>query len=198
MVRPPDAEIAKLMQVAREIRDTSEAEGYTVGVAVRQHKAFSSTRRSASSMERDLVLDAARCGASKASLPFEEVSGCLDIVAVSGDTIRRFRVRRVALNAEGDYEAICGGGSSLLTSEPESFYREEKWILGFAASDDHTIEHLMAAEIVGWRGDGPFRLVFGTIIDLSDDQPPRGFTSTDDDLEGFEDEEGETGSATGA
>ena len=204
MVRPPAAEVAKLMQVAREIRDTAEAEGYTVSVALRQNTAFSRTRRSGSSMERDMVLEAARCGASKASLPFEDVLGGLNIVATSDTTIRRYRVRSVKLSVKGEYDVVCNGDSSLMTllaSEPESFYSEEKWIFGFIMSEDHTADHLMAAEIVGWRGDGPFHLLFGTIIDLSDDQPPPGFTSTNEGLDDFDEDEGdgdgETGSAGG-
>jgi hypothetical protein len=65
MVRPPDAEIANLMRVSREIRDTADESGYTVSAAVRQHEAFSRTRGPASALERSLVLDAARRGASR-------------------------------------------------------------------------------------------------------------------------------------
>lgn len=192
MVRPPDAEIAKLMQVAHEIRDTTDESGFTVGEAVRQHEAFSHTRGPASALERSLILDAARRGASQAGLGPEDVSGGgLDIVTMSDSTIRRYRLRRVKLNAGGEYEVICGMGSSLLVSDPESLLREEKWIIGYVTSDDHTIEHLIAAEVVDWRGNGPVYLVLRTIVDLSDDQPPRGFTSTDEDLPGFEEEEGE-------
>ncbi|MGH3793870.1 MAG: hypothetical protein ACRDSP_03170 [Pseudonocardiaceae bacterium] len=108
---------------------------------------------------------------------------------MSDGTVRRYRVKRVKLNAKGDYEVICGAGSSLLVSDDETFFREEKWILGYIMSDDHTIDRLIAAEIVNWRGDGPVYLVLGPIIDLSDDQPSRGFTSTDEGLPGFEEEE---------
>lgn len=178
-----------LKRVAREIRDSADESGYSVGVAVRQHEAFSHTRGPASALERSLVLDAARRGASQAGLGFEEVSGGLDIITTSGDTIRRYRVKRVRLDAEGDVEVICGAGSSLLVSEPDSLLREEKWVLGYIMSDDHTIERLMAAQVVGWSGDGPVYLQLGPIINLNDHQPPPGFTSTDEGLPGFEDEE---------
>jgi len=197
MVRPLDAEIADLMQVVREIRDTTDESGYSIGVAVGQHGAFTHTRGPASALERSLVLDAARRGASQAGLWVEEVSGSLDIVTSSECAIRRYRVKRVKLNAEGGYEVICGEGSSLLVSDPESLVRQEKWILGYVMSDDHTIDHLMAAEIVDWRGDGPVYLVLGPILDLSDNQPPRGFTSTDEGLPGFEEEDGEAENVSG-
>jgi hypothetical protein len=133
-----------------------------------------------------------------AGLGIEEVSGGLDIIAISGDTIRRYRVKRVTVTRDGNYEVVCGEGSSLLVMDPETLFREERWILGYVASGDHTIDRLIAAEIVNWRGTGPVRLVFGTVIDLSDDQPPRGFISTDEELEGFEQGEGGTGSTDAA
>ncbi len=77
------------------------------------------------------MLDAARRGASRAGLATEEVSGSLDIITMSDSTIRRYRGKRVKLTAEGNYEVICGQGSSLLVSEPESLLREEKRILGY-------------------------------------------------------------------
>ncbi|WP_300014909.1 hypothetical protein [Pseudonocardia sp.] len=194
-----ESEIAVLRQVAREIRESTEESGYKVGVAVRQHGAFSQTRGPASALERSLVLEAARRGASQAGLTFEAASGSLDIITNCGDTIRYYRVKHVKLTAAGEYKVICGEGSSLLVTEPESLLREEKWILGYTLSDDHTIERLIAAEIVGWRGEGPVCLTLGSIIVLTDDPSPRGFTSTDEDLPGFEDEDGdgEIGDASG-
>lgn len=188
MVHPSGSEIARLMQLAREIRDTTDESGFAVDVAIGQHQAFSSCRRPTSELQRSLVLAAARRGASRTGLGIDEVSGSLDIIDSSSGAIRRYRVKRVTVNADGNYEAICGAGSSLLTVEHESIFPEEKWILGYALSDDHTIDQLIAAEIVGWRGSGPVRLEFGHIVDLSDTQPPHGFISTDEGLEGFDDE----------
>lgn len=194
MVRPSNAEIDGLMQVAREIRDTTDESGYSVDVAVGQHRAFSHSRGPASALERSLVLDAARRGASQAGFGIEDVSGGLDIVTYDDLTLRRYRVKRITVTADGELEAVCGAGSSLIVASPDSIFREEKWVLGFITSGDHTIERLVAAEIVNWRGDGPVRLEFGTVIELTDSQPPRGFVSTDEDLEGFE-EDGDAGSA---
>lgn len=199
MVRPPESEIAVLRQIAREIRDITDESGFAVGVAVRQHEAFRQTRTPTRSLERSLVLTAARRGASQAGLTFEEVSGSLDMITMSGDTLRHYRVKQVKRTATGEYRVICGAGSSLLVSDPESLFREEKWIFGYTLTDDHTIERLIAAEIVDSRGDGPVRLILGPIINLTDDQTPRGFTSTDEGLPGFEDEddEGEVGDVSG-
>ena len=108
------------------------------------------------------------------------------MITTADSVVRRYRVKRVKLTRDGDYEVLCGESSSLLVADYASLFREEKWVLGYVTSDDHTIDRLIAAEIVGWSGNGPVRLLFGTIIDLSDDQPPRGFISTDEGLDGFD------------
>jgi hypothetical protein len=179
-----------LRQVAREIREATDEAGYTVDVALRQHRAFTASRTPSSTLERSLVLDAARRGASVGGAGVDEVSGGLDIITTSTDAIRRYRVKRVSLSATGELEAVCGIGSSLLVADPEGLIPEERWLLGFTTSDDHTIDRLLAAEIVDWRGTGPVRLLFGAIIDLEGELPPRGFRSSDEGLDGFDDEDG--------
>lgn len=187
MVHPSAGEIAALKVVAREILDTTDESGYSVDRAVAQHEAFSRSRGPASSLERALILEAARRGARHAGLGTDEVSGSLDIVAHSNGVVRRYRVKRVKLTKEGDYEVLCGQSSTLLTTDPEALFRDEKWIFGFVTTEDHTISRMIAAEIIDWRGNGPVRLVLGTTILLSDDEPPRGFVSTDEGLDGFDD-----------
>lgn len=201
MSRPTAAEIAKLTQVAKEVRDGTEEYGYLVSRAVGQHKAFRRTRGTASGLERDLVYEAAARGASQAGLwAGTPAGGGLEIITNSGTAERRYRVKRLKPDREGGYRVICGAGSSLIVSEPEpeTLFLTEKWVFGFIMSDDHSVDRLVVAEIVGWHGSGPLTLEFGLIIDLEDDQTPRGFTSTYEDLEGFGDEDGDTGNASGA
>ena len=190
MSRLSDSEITLLRQIAREIREAVEESGYTVDVALRQHPAFTYSRTPLSSLERSLVLDAARRGASVAGAGVDEVSGGLDIVTTGNGAVRRFRLKRVKVSAKGELEAVCGLGSSLLAADPDGLLPEERWLLGFATDDDHTIDRLLAIEIVDWNGTGPVHLVFGRVIDLEEELPPRGFRSTDEGLEGFEDEDG--------
>ncbi len=194
MSRPSIAELDLLRQIAREIRETTDESGYTVDVALRQHPSFTLSRTPASTLERSIVLDAARRGASVAGAGVDEVSGGLDIITTGNGAIRRYRLKRMAVTVSGELEAVCGIGSSLLVSDPESLIPEERWLLGFTTGDDHAIDRLLAAEIVGWRGTGPVHLEFGSIIDLEAKLPPRGFSSTDEGLDGFEDQ-GDVGDA---
>lgn len=191
MSRPTVVELDVLRTIAREIRDTAEESGYTVSTAIAQHEAFGRSRGPASNLERSLVLDAARRGASQAGAGAVEVpGGGLDIMTSGGGAIRMFRVKRVTLSQDNELVVVCGAGSSLLVADPEGLLRQERWVLGFVTSDDHTVDRLLAAEVVNWTGDGPYRLVFGTVIELDEELPPQGFWSADEGLDGFDEEEG--------
>lgn len=194
MVHPSANEVARLKLVAREVRNTADESAYSVDGAIGQNPAFKQSRRPAKVLERELVLDAARRGAAEADLAMSDAQGGLDLIAHSPSCIRTYRLRRVTKTKSGQYQAVCGAGSSLLRSDPGSIFREEKWILGFVIDDDHIVSSLVAAEIIGWSGSGPVTLRFGTIVDLTEAQPPRSFTSTNEGLDGFEDEDGAAGS----
>lgn len=189
MVRPSESEIAKLRQVAREICESAEEGGHSVEGALRQHESFVQSRGPGSALERALVLDAARRGAVSAGLMVDSVSGGLEIVAMSGLDVRRYRVKRVEQKQDGQIVALCGVGSSLLVADPEAIGRDENWILGFMTAEDHTVARLFAAEVIDWSGTGPVRLKLGPLIDLTDQPAPRRFISSDEDLEGFDDDE---------
>jgi hypothetical protein len=197
MSRPPADEIQRLRAVAREMIESGDESGYHVGVAVAEHSSFGNTRRPSSSMERELFLDAARGAASREGLGIDEASGGLDLIAVEGSHIRRYRVKGGERTAKGNLKFVCGLGSSLLSTEPDGLLIEEHWILGYLSSDDHTIEEVIAAQIVGKEGNGPVKLVLGPIIPLTNPPLPDGFTSTDEGLDGFEDddEKGNAGAA---
>ena len=68
------------------------------------------------------------------------------------------------------------------------FY-EERWIFGYTLTPLHTIDELFVAQILGHTGNGPMRLVLGPPIDIKPSTPPRGFTSTDEGLEGFDEDD---------
>lgn len=180
-------ELAGLRLVAAEIRESMEESSFQIDAAVGQHEAFSQSQRPASELERALIKDAARRGASRAGIGYEQDSGSLDLITSSGNTLRRFRVKKLTVNLDGRFVGYCGIGSSLLASEPESLMRDEKWLLGYVTAEDHTIDHLIAAEVVGWEGNSPVRLLLGPAVSLDQPQSPLGFVSTDEGLAGFDD-----------
>ncbi|CAB4887355.1 unannotated protein [freshwater metagenome] len=193
MVHPSAAEIRRLKAVAREMRDTTDESAHSVDGALKLNPAFATSKRPAGVLERELVMDAARRGAIDAHFTISTEGGGLELIAHDDTCIRTYRLKRVTMKQTGDFQAVCGAGSSLLRADPDSFFREEKWVLGFVTDDDHTLKTVIAAEIVGWSGLGPVTLHFGAVINLSDTQPPRAFTSTNEGLDGFDDEDGATG-----
>jgi hypothetical protein len=194
MVRLTDHELVGLLHVAEEIRNSMEEFGFTVDAALSQHDAFGRNRVPGSSLERSLILEAARKGASQAGLGIDEESGKLEIITSANLTMRYFRIKSVTVKADGGVSAICGRGSSLLVRDHSSLYDEEKWIIGYTLAEDHMVERLFTAEVVSWleKGSGPVELVLGPLVDLTQTTPPRGFTSSDEGLEGFEGEAGAT------
>ncbi|WP_375479662.1 hypothetical protein [uncultured Jatrophihabitans sp.] len=172
-------------------------------MATGQHSAFRRSRRPSSALERELYLDAARRAASREGFFPDEANGGLDLIAGDGGDLRKYRVKRGTRTVDGPYRFLCGQGSSLLTSEAGALYTETQWLLGYISSGDHTIEEIIAAEVIGsdGSGNGPVRLRLGTIICLTDSPPSPGFTSTDEGLSGFDDidedteEEGDAGVA---
>ncbi|TFV52496.1 hypothetical protein [Blastococcus sp. TF02A-35] len=196
MVRPPETEVHSLKAIAREMSEIGDESGYLVGVATDQHRSFRRTRRPASALERELFLDAARRAASREGFAIEEVSGGVDLIASGGGHLRKYRVKRGTRTADGAYRFVCGLGSSLLTTEVDALFVEERWLLGYISSEDHTLDEIIAAEVVGSEGNGPVTLLLGAVIPLIDMTPPPNFTSTEEGLDGFDDEEGtEDGSA---
>lgn len=192
MSRLTDHELEDLLKVADEIRSSLEAEGYTVDSALDMNDAFRDTKICASDLERAIVLKAARRSASQTGLGSRDESNSLDITSSTDFIERYFRVKRVKITADGEIAAICNRGSSLLVNETDMLMTQEKWIFGFTISEDRLIDRMFVAEVRDWHdsGHGPVRLVLGPIVDLMRSTPPRGFTSTDEGLEGFDDEEG--------
>ena len=182
--------------------ESGDESGYLVGAATAQHSAFSRSRRPSSALERELFLDAARRAASREGFYLDEANGGLDLIAGDGGHLRKYRVKRGTRTVDGMYRFMCGLGSRLLITEADALYTETRWLLGYVSSDDHTLEEVIAAEVVGSQGsgNGPVTLNLGIIIRLTSSAPPPGFTSSNEGLDGFgdderDDDEGDAGAA---
>jgi hypothetical protein len=99
----------RMHQLADEIRETFEDRGWKIQKATQLDQAFSKTRRSRSSLGRDLVVDAIEEATARIGLGYQSVSGggC-DVIDLFDGADRRFRVRKAVIDSEtGDYEIIC-------------------------------------------------------------------------------------------
>lgn len=198
---PSTSELDRLHVVAYEVRESLEAEGYLVSVAVDQHQSFTADAVASSALSRAMVKEAARRGAGKAGMHVTPTAGGgLDLDSYDGNIHRSYRVKRANVRADGTYDVVCGLGSSLLhpeTTEADgTFFTEERWLLAYTMTDDHTIDELFVAHVVGHEGDGPVHLRLGTPIHLDPTTSPLGFSTDDsDDLPGFEDDQANPGDA---
>lgn len=200
MSRPSPRELDLLGQVAFEICETAQAEGYTVERAISSNVAFRDGNGPTSSLQRAIVKAAARRGASEVGMSSDTTAGGgLDLVSIDADIQRRYRLKVATKSVDGDYDFVCGVGSSLLHAEVEGvLWREERWILGFNMTEDNVIGDIFIAEVVGYHGAGPVHLELGPVIPLNPASPPLGFTSSDEGLGEDEDkdvDEGDTGAA---
>lgn len=183
------AEVARLDLVAHEMYETGEESGYTVDVAVGQHRSFRRTGHAASYLERNLLLDAIEQTAAQHGIHPQPAQNALDLISQDGDTIRKYRVKRATRDADGQPVVYCSVGSNLLVTEPEEgLLRQEKWILGYITDKHHTVTEVFVGEIVDWSdaGKGPVRLKLRNVVVLSGATPPPGFVSTEEGLDGFD------------
>lgn len=184
--------------VAAEICETLEAEGYLVTRATDQHVAFRTGRGPAGSFERALIKHGAEKGATAAGVFAERVAGGLELISIDGNVQRNYRVKTARRNGEGAVDLVCGAGSTLLSTAPsESLLWEERWVLGFTMADDHTVDEIFIAEVIGHYGENPVHLRLGDLIPLAPAPAPLGFTSAEEDLEGFEHDDSAADGGTG-
>ena len=188
MVHITAEERDQLRLVAESIRDAFEANGFSVDLALGQHDAFRVTIVPASALERGLAVDAAARAAQEAGLHYEGKS-YLRIFSTTSGVVRQFALKSVKVDSEGRYVAACNLNSRLLQAEPgDELMPLETWVLGYHVTPNRVVDSVIAAQIVDWeeRGNGPVELIFGTVLELLSDEPPRRFVSADEDLEGFE------------
>lgn len=175
-------------QLADEIRETFEERGWAIGKAVGLDPAFTRTRRSCSSLGRDLVIDAVEGAASRLGLGYETCSGggC-DVVVFIDGAVRHFRIRKAGVNSEtGDYDVVCGSDSILtIETDDEVLIPAERWLLGYTADSEGLVIDIFAARVLGATEESVPRLILGTPTLLGHTGPttwpPNGRFEPDDE-----------------
>ncbi len=197
-------------QLADEIREVFSARGHNIDTALGLDPSFRRSRRSQSSLSRDLALDAIEEAASRFGIGVIPVSGggC-DLQLLVDDADRRFRVRKATkvIDEETEtetFEVIVDSRAILdiTDAEIESLYRHERWIFGYTTDDAGIVDEIFAARAVGVTGDVILKLVLTQVTPLG----AAGFTpdggrfipADEDDLPGFgSDRDDDTGFAAG-
>lgn len=154
-------------QLADEIRETFEDRGWKIDKATGLDPAFGRSRRSRSSLGRDLVLDAIDETAGRLGLACRSVGGggC-EVIDLTDGADRRFRVRKADVNPEtGEYEIVSTSESILVITdaEPDSLIPTERWVLGYTVDGEGMVVDVFAARILGITEEQVPRLRLGTV-----------------------------------
>ena len=187
-----------LHRLADELRETFSERGHKIEKALNADRAFRRTRRSESSLVRDLVLEGIETGTMKIGLGWiPVVGGSCDVQAIIDGTDRRFRVLKAGISSEtGDYEIIASSDAimTITDAEPDALFPTERWVLGYTVDDDGMLVDIFAAKVLALSDHSVPRLILGPITELgahvTPTSPNGGFHPVDeDDLEGMEDDD---------
>lgn len=199
-----------LHRLADELRETFSDRGHAIEKAVSADRAFKRTRRSQSSLVRDLVLDGVETATAKIGLGcIPVVGGSRDIQAFIAVADCRFRVLKANIHPDtGQYEIVASSDAimTITDSEPDALYPTERWVLGYTVDADGILAQIFAAKVYGLSSDVVPRLLLGPVTELGTEMVPPspngGFHPEDEDeLAGMDElEEGEEdgGLAVGA
>lgn len=198
MSRPSDVELELLRQVAGELREVFAERGHRVDQAMEVDPAFGSGW-SRAAVTRDLVVDAVSAAASRIGLDFRPVNGSgREFRYLAGGVDRRYRLRKARRTADGTLEITASSDSALAAGETPLF-EEESWAFAWTIASNGQIGDVLVAEVMGYVEGSPGHFILGSTISLvGEDLPTGGFRPTDEDLDGFGDEEDDLGDGFGS
>lgn len=181
----------RLGQVAQEIAEVTEVDGYLIGNAVATHLAFSRSKAPRSALRRALVADTALRRCSELELYAEGgPNEMVEIIQLDGTYEHHLRLKHVTKDSYDHYVALCDPESSLLRTDDEALIPQQKWVMGYTTDDLDAAEEIFAARVLGHDGRKPGRILLGTPISLLGTKPTGGgWVSTDEGLAGFDDDE---------
>jgi hypothetical protein len=195
MSHPSPAELYSLGDIAHELREVLAERGHRVDTALDADPAFRGTsKRSESSLTRDLALDAISHAAARLGVDFRPVNGeGRELRCMSLGVTRRYRVRKAKRTKDGEFRV---DGNSEGAEEPEDLLgRQESWVFAYSLDGLLQVDQVFIARIFGCTEGNPGQLILGPLTMLDTQLPPSGgfAPSEDDTLEGFEDGEDEAG-----
>lgn len=184
--------MAMLGDVAQEVADVTEADGYLVGNAVATHPSFSRSKAPRGALRRAMVADTALRACSELGLYAEGgPNEMVEIIDIDGTFQHHLRLKHVTRDRYGHYIALCDPESSLLRTDDEALLPQQKWVMGYTTDELDSTEEIFAARILGHDGRKPGRILLGSAISLLGTKPTRGgWVSSDEGLSGFEEQDG--------
>lgn len=192
--------LKKLSAIADDLYEVFEAEGYTIDEALGANRAFGRrSRRSQSSLGRDLAIDTIAVGASRESMQVIERLGGTELRVFEGAEIHHYRLLKGGWSSDGQWRIISNSRSALTVDDLNGLFREQCHVFSWSIAEDNTVSEVITARVRDYVEGNPGHLVLDQLHVLGSGRTPggtRGFIPTDDNLPGFEEDEGD-GSAAG-
>lgn len=188
-------ELAKLNEIADDLREAFSAYGHTPMVAARAHKAFGQYTISAA--RRELAADAVSESATRLGVDFRPVHGQGRELQFWGGAIdRRYRLLRAKRRKDGRFVVVVNAESAL-GEDDDSLYVQDHRVFLYTLDDNGQVEWVVTAPILEKVGDKPKYLNLGelTLLGSRPIVPPDPIsfaTDHDDELE-FPDDDTELG-----
>lgn len=195
-----------MQQIANTLREVFSARGYRVSAALDLDPAFRRSRRSESSLVRDLVLDTIERATLQAGVGCIPVQGGgLDVAIIVDNVDRRYRVRKATRDQDsGDYVVLQGTDAIMTVTEadPDGLFPIQRWLFGYTVDAEGYLDRIFEARVIRLTDEKMPRLVLSQVHEF---EPPLeagpsggGFTPAAEDDLGWDEDEGEDNAGSAA
>jgi hypothetical protein len=186
----PPALTESLHTVAREMREEFDGRGYRIDAALEHDVAFTTTRRSRSSLGRDIISDAFESASVRLGLTCRPgPGGSLEIYEEVEHGYAALRLRSAKKVGE-ELRVTTSSGSPWGGMDEYALLREYPFVFGYLIGGAGSLE-LFVAEVLNSGDDVKGFLVLGAETYLGGTYVPRTafVPDADENLPGFEDDE---------
>lgn len=140
--------VQKLADVAVDVSEGFEADGWSVSAAIELHPSFADTNHPRSSMNRAIIAREFGAAAARAGLYERPASGgAREIYEVNGDDYAIIRLRS-AKEVDGELQVIANSGTSFGGISDDGFWREIPYVFGWSFDESQRVRFFVA-EVVG-------------------------------------------------
>lgn len=159
--------------LAASMADMFSERGHNVQVALDADRAFRRSRRSQSSLIRDLVLEAVERGSTTLGIGVRQIQGGgLDIVRLIDGVERRYRLRKATCDPDTGEFVVLSPTDSIMTIEdvePNALFPVQRWLLGYVVTGEGGLGQVFEARVRGLTSDTIPELVLESVRLLGGD-----------------------------
>lgn len=179
----------RLSTIADELYETFDERGHRVDMALDADPSFGRrSRRSQSSLGRDLAIEAIVAAARRAGFDVRDRAGGVELATIDGTTVHSFRLLKGSRGPDDAWTILTNSRSALTVDDEASLLTEVRRVFSWNTRDS-TISEVITARVVDHVEGSPGYLVLDQLQALGglggSDDGGRGFVPTDPELPGF-------------